>query len=167
MGSSLEVHSSKSGSGLCYWQIRGRQKIVHSLQSLSFFFCNGKDGNYSLQTCWEDQQQNIRKQTGTIPSTERMGTQGILDIAGIIKTPLLLLSSNNVSCLSVGDIHFCKISPLRACSRQYGCMDFVQMHPFSESISLTQGRVSHREEQFLGAFGLIILCTLGVAEKRQ
>lgn len=96
-----------------------------------------------------------------------MGTQGILDIAGIIKTPLLLLSSNNVSCLSVGDIHFCKISPLRACSRQYGCMDFVQMHPFSESISLTQGRVSHREEQFLGAFGLIILCTLGVAEKRQ
>lgn len=117
--------------------------------------------------CWEDQQYNISKETGTIPSTERMGTQNIVDIAGIIKMPLSLLSSNNVSCLNVGDIHFCNIRLLRACSWQYGCMDFVQMRLFSESISLTQSRVSHREDQFLGAFGLISLCMLGVAEKQQ
>lgn len=148
MGSSLEAHSSKSGSWLCYWQILGQQKIVHSLQSLSFFFCNGKDGNYSLQTCWEDQQENIRKQTDTIPSTERMGTQDILDIAGIIKMPLLLLSSNNVSCLSVGDIHFYKIRSLRACSRQYGCMDknapFFRVHQPDSEQSQPQRRTVPR-----------------------
>ena len=81
--------------------------------------------------------------------------------------PLLLLSSDNVSCMNVGDIHFCNIRLLRVCSGQYGCMDFVQMGLFSESISLTQSRVSHREEQVLGDFGLINLCMLGVAEKQQ
>lgn len=81
--------------------------------------------------------------------------------------PLLLLSSDNVSCMNVGDIHFCNIRLLRVCSGQYGCMDFVQMGLFSESISLTQSRVSHREEQVLGDFGLINLCMLEVAEKQQ